>query len=90
MSDFYRFPAMDKPAEWDNSDQIVKMEEELSKARDTYYEVDGEIAYGVKLMDLICDIETALRMNFNDNEVEHLRQLAIEGHRKRSRWEGER
>ena len=83
MSDFYRFPAMAKLAEWENSEQIEKIDEELTEAKNAYYGVDGEIAYGVELMDVIHAAETALRMNFSEAEVEHLHQLAIEKNRKR-------
>lgn len=84
MSDgFYRFPAMEKLSEWDNADQIEKIEEEANEAHRAYYDCDTEIAYGVELMDVIHAAETALRMNFNDSEIESLRNLAIEKNRKR-------
>lgn len=83
MSDFYRFPAMEKLSEWDNADQIAKIKEEVEEASKAYYSVDNEIPYGVELMDVIQAAETALRMNFSDSEVENLRILATEKNRKR-------
>lgn len=83
MSNFYRFPAMAKLNERDNADQIAKIDEEVSEAREAYFSSVDEIAYGVELMDIIQATETALRMNFTDEEVEHFRQLTIEKNRKR-------
>lgn len=83
MSDFYRFPAMEKLSEWDNSDQIAKIEEEVEEASKAYYAVDNEIPYGIELMDVIHAAETALRMNFSDSEIANLHSLAIEKNRKR-------
>lgn len=88
MTDFYRFPAMAKLNEWDNSKQIEKIDEEVEEVREAYYGSDNEIAYGVELMDVIHAAETALRMTFNDNEVAHLHELAIEKNRKRGYYGG--
>lgn len=86
---FYRFPAMAKLGEWDNSDQIAKIDEEVEEVRDAYYSSDNEIAYGVELMDVIQATETALRMNFSENEITHLHELAIEKNRKRGYYDDE-
>lgn len=86
-TDFYRFPAMAKLNEWDNVDQITKIEEEVEEARNAYFAMDNEITYGVELMDVIHSAETALRMNFNDEEVAHLHELAIEKNRKRGYYD---
>lgn len=83
MTDFYRFPAMAKLSEWDNADQLDKIREEMEEAQKAYFDNNNEIPYGVELMDVIHAAETALRMNFNDDEVVHLHELAIEKNRKR-------
>lgn len=83
MSDFYRFPAMAKLDEWDNADQLTKTREEVEEANSAYYAVNNEIPYGVELMDVIHACETALRMNFTDDEVANLHSLAVEKNRKR-------
>lgn len=83
MTDFYRFPAMEKLAEWDTMEQIAKIDEEVTEAREAYFAVDNEIPYGVELMDIIHSCETALRMRFTESEVDSLYALAIEKNRKR-------
>lgn len=83
MSGFYRFPAMKGLEEWDNADQIKKIEEEVDEAKEAYFGSTGELPYGLELMDVIQAAETALRINFGEDEVEHLRQLTIEKNRKR-------
>lgn len=87
MTDFYRFPAMAKLNEWDNADQIAKIREEVEEAERAYFSVDNEIPYGIELMDIIHSAETALRMNFNDEEVSLIRELAIEKNRKRGYYD---
>lgn len=87
MSEFYRFPAMVGLNEWDNAQQIEKIDEEANEAQRVYYESDNEISYGVELMDIIHAAETALRMNFNDSEVSHLHELVIEKNRKRGYYD---
>lgn len=87
MTDFYRFPAMAKLNEWDNADQIIKIEEEVEEARKAYFAVDNEIPYGVELMNIIHSAETALRMNFSEEEVAHLHKLAVEKNRKRGYYD---
>ena len=87
MSEFYRFPAMAKLNEWGNAQQVEKIEEEAEEAKEAYYGSDNEIPYGVELMDVIHAAETALRMNFNDDEVSHLHELAIEKNRKRGYYD---
>lgn len=82
-NEFYRFPAMAKLSEWDNSDQIIKIEEETDEVSRAYHGNEGNIPYGVELMDVIHAAETALRMEFTDEEVEHLHALTIEKNRKR-------
>lgn len=87
MTNFYRFPAMSKLDEWDNVDQIAKIEEEVEEAKSAYFAVNNELPYGVELMDIIHSAETALRMNFNEEEVAHIHKLAIEKNRKRGYYD---
>lgn len=87
MSEFYRFPAMAGLNEWDDAQQVEKIAEEVEEARKAYYGSDSEIPYGVELMDVIHAAETALRMNFNDDEVSHLYGLAVEKNRKRGYYD---
>lgn len=88
-SSFYRFPAMEKLDEWDNADQIMKIDEEVAEAKKAYFDNDSAIPYGVELMDVIHAAETALRMNFNDSEIESLHKLTIEKNRKRGYYADE-
>lgn len=44
-------------------------------------------AYGMELMDVIHAAETALRMEFSDNEVEQLRDAVEEKNRRRGYYE---
>lgn len=83
MNNFYRFPPMAKLGEWDDIDQITKIGQELDEAREACFGSSGDADYGVELMDVIHAAETALRMVFNEAEVELLRQLCIEKNRKR-------
>lgn len=85
--EFYRFPAMAKLNEWDNADQIMKIDEELEEARNAYFGNDNEIPYGVELMDIIHAAETALRMNFTDEEVDNLYNLAVSKNAKRGYYD---
>lgn len=84
---FYRFPAMAELGEWDNAEQIEKIGEEVEEARSAYFATDNEVAYGVELMDVIHSAETALRMNFTDDEVGNLHSLAISKNRKRGYYD---
>lgn len=96
MADFYRFPAMAKLDEWTNAQQMDCIKRERCEADDALldYELDKPYPlpdcieesrnnYGMELMDIIHATETALRMEFTDEEVAKLREDVIEKNRKR-------
>lgn len=90
MSGFYSFPAMARLGEQNAEAQAVKIREEADEAFnalcDGLWDCDtgetrvemGEAdrtAYGMELMDVIHAAETALRMEFSDEEVDRLRNM---------------
>lgn len=98
MSGFYRFPAMAKLGEWTNEEQAEKVLDEAAEAfnalRDGLWDYDtgtrleemrdaDRTAYGMELMDVIHAAETALRMEFDDSEVDGLRDAVEDKNRKR-------
>lgn len=92
---FYRFPAMAKLSEWNNHQQVNKLREEVAEAQITSSGlavtrmIDVQDAeryrkmYGEELMDVIHDAETALRMEFSDDEVAALRDFVEKKNRDR-------
>lgn len=102
MSDFYRFPAMARLGEWTNEQQAEKVWDEAAEAfnalRDGLWDYDAgkrreemseadRTAYGMELMDVIHAAETALLMEFDDNEVDGLREAVEEKNRRRGYYE---
>lgn len=95
MSDFYRFPAMAKLGEWTNEQQADKVRGESLEACNALWDYDmgarfgkpdttkRRTAYGMELMDVIHAAETALRMEFDDAEVDCLRDAVEDKNRKR-------
>lgn len=98
MSGFYRFPAMARLGEWTNEHQVTKVCCEACEAwdalRDCLWDYDtgkrreepieaDRTAYGMELMDVIHAAETALRMEFSDDEVNELRGMVERKNRKR-------
>ena len=97
MCGFYRFPAMAMPDGYSRLDQFGKIIEEVSEVEsarrtlslaDDFCDDRGEIeryreAYGTELMDVIHAAETALRMEFSEEEVSRLRDKVIEKNSKR-------
>lgn len=79
MSDFYRFPAMARLDMWTREGQVDKILAEANEALAEQFRLDCKgdaerrVAYGMELMDVIHAAETALRMEFDDEEVETLR-----------------
>lgn len=96
---FYRFPAMAKLGEWTLMQQRSKLLEETFEAASEAYELyaarlthtdhveDCRRLYGMELMDVIHAAETALRMEFADEEVEKLRDTVEEKNRKRGYYD---
>lgn len=104
MSGFYRFPAMARLGEWTNEHQVTKVCCEACEAwdalRDCLWDYDtgtrreemseaDRTAYGMELMDVIHAAETALRMEFSDDEVNELRGMVERKNRKRGYYGGE-
>lgn len=102
MSDFYRFPAMAKLSEWTNEQQAEKVWDEAAEAfnalRDGLWDYDAgkrreemseadRTAYGMELMDVIHAAETALRMEFDNAEVDGLCDAVEEKNRERGYYE---
>lgn len=98
MSGFYRFPDMARLGEWTNEQQAEKVwdeaDEALNALRDGLWDYNtGErrdemsdadrTAYGMELMDVIHAAETALRMEFSDEEVDALRMAVINKNQRR-------
>lgn len=95
MSGFYRFPAMAKLGERTNEQQAEKVRSESLEACNALWDYDmgarfgkpdapkRRTAYGIELMDVIHAAETALRMEFGDEEVDALRDAVEEKNRKR-------
>lgn len=96
MSDFYRFPAMAKLDEQTNSQQMERIKDEVREA--SYEELnlyavrgsgnkagegDARRDYGMELMDVIHTCETALRIEFEDGEIDGLQSAVVEKNRKR-------
>lgn len=101
-SGFYRFPAISVPGGLTNEDQTEKLWEETTEAfnalRDWTWDCDAEkpidepreedrTAYGMELMDVIHAAETALRMEFSENEVDNLKIATIVKNIKRGYYE---
>lgn len=87
MSEFYRFPAIKGLEEFDNSEQLEKIGSEVEESRDAYFGAPNGVAFGIELMDVIHAAETALRMNFTDEEVENMYQLTISKNRKKGYYD---
>lgn len=97
MSGFYKFPAMALPDGHSRIDQMGKLfseTDEVDKARrelalaydfcDDRDEIEMyRTAYGMELMDVIHATETALRMEFGDDEVIALQLKVVEKNRRR-------
>lgn len=83
MTDFYRFPAIDKLGTLDTLTQLEKIDAEVEEAKSAYYSNDFSYDYGVELIDVIHAVETALRMAFDDEEIDMLWRLVEMKNRKR-------
>lgn len=96
MSGFYRLPAMALPDGISRIDQMGKLfseTDEADRARRALTLAESfccyarteeyRIAYGMELMDVIHAAETALRMEFNDAEVDDLRDAVEDKNRRR-------
>ena len=79
----YIFPAIAGLEEFATEDQLRKIESEHREA-ELAYEAKERQLYGMELLDIIHATETALRMEFTENEVEELRARVIEKNYKRN------
>lgn len=100
-SGFYRFPAIAASDGFSRLDQFGKLIEEVSEVEsarrtlslaDDFCDDRDEIemyrtAYGMELMDVIHAAETALRMEFSENEVDNLKIATIVKNIKRGYYE---
>lgn len=86
MTDFYRFPAMAKLKEWEAFDQIECIREEIDEAITAKQEHERQ-AYGIELLDVIHATETALRMEFSEQEVKELQRRVIEKNKMRGYYD---
>lgn len=92
---FYRFPAMAKLNEWSNEQQANYVLSEAEEAKSAqsfmdYGEGSGEsdrMDYGMELMDVIHSAETALRMEFTNQEIAQLQDSVIEKNRARGYYD---
>lgn len=82
MSGFYRFPAMAKIGERDAFDQIEHIRDEIDEAILARQDHERQ-SYGMELLDVIHATETALRMEFSEEEVERLSDSVIRKNQRR-------
>ena len=97
MSEFYRFPAMARLGWFTNNEQAIHIIGEAEEAMSAQNYVDygsgsgdreaDRTAYGMELMDVIHAAETALRMEFDDDEVAELRDAVEAKNRKRGYYD---
>lgn len=87
MTNFYRFPKMAEIDLWAQCEQVEKLREEVEEVANVASREKDRIAYGVELMDLIHAAETALRMQFDDDEVDALALLCESKNRKRGYYD---
>ncbi len=93
MSELYRFPALAELSEIKPSDQLSHISDEVSEAwqahamwlvsedrvtRSAFEAIKARRAYGMELMDVIHAAETALRITFDDEEIDELRRAVAE------------
>ena len=78
----YRFPAIKNYNAFTNTEQLKYIEGELREAYSANYDKERQ-AYGMELLDVIHATETALRMEFSEQEVEELAAKVREKNAKR-------
>lgn len=78
----YRFPPMANIEMFETLEQLEYIEQELREAYEANHDNERQ-AYGMELLDVIHATETALRMEFSEQEVERLRAMVIEKNAKR-------
>lgn len=78
----YRFPAIANIDVFDTLEQLKHIERELREAYEANYDRERQ-NYGMELLDIIHATETALRMEFSDQEVDELRAKVIEKNARR-------
>lgn len=90
----YRFPAFKITDDMDIRSQITKIHTELKEAKsaEIRYRCCGKeriekTALGMELLDIIHATETALRMEYTEEEVEELRAKVIEKNANRMYYE---
>ena len=84
----YRFPAMANINMFETLEQLKYIERELQEAYAANFDKERQ-AYGMELLDVIHATETALRMEFTDQEVEELRARVIEKNARRGYYGGD-
>lgn len=90
---FYRFPAISGIEKITNKQQIEKIRSEyieVARAEIRYRcekENDKRVDYGMELMDIIHAAETALRIEFTEDEVAELRKMVEEKNRARDYYD---
>lgn len=82
----YRFPAIAGLEEFATEDHLRKIESEYMEA-ELAYEAKERQLYGMELLDIIHATETALRMDFSEQEIEELRARVIEKNSRRGYYE---
>lgn len=93
MTNFYRFPAMAKLDTFTNMQQADYICGEAEEVRIALADMNASTydskrtAYGNELMDVIHSAETALRMEFDDDEVDILAELVKQKNRKRGYYD---
>lgn len=97
MTDFYRFPAMAKLDKFENLQQMGHVSKETIEAMEECASLENALypydrtrhhrAYGMELLDVIHATETALRMEFTDEEVEELQRRVIEKNKMRGYYD---
>lgn len=92
---FYRFPRLKEIEQLSRKDQVAKIRSECIEADKAsiryglYRGEDERSDYGIELMDVIHAVETALRMEFDDEEVKELRDHTERKNRERGYYDAD-
>lgn len=98
MTDFYRFPAMADYQYFTRNHQDKKIRSEVEEMHEARIALDlyepyerkwilRRNEYGIELMDIIHAVETSLRMEFTDKEIDELHRAVEDKNRERGYYD---